>query len=169
MTRKEYLKKLIQVERNKPKKQQTATVDKYPQGYFKEKQCKHCGNIFKPNAPSELYCSEFCRSYAVTENYYKRVYGLSIKEYLDIAERQSFVCAICGQENFPMKDCSTGLLVVDHDHITDEVRGLLCHNCNRALGLLKDNTEVLSSAINYLESVTTNCRNKRSEAVEQMR
>ena len=164
MTRKEYLKKLIQVERNKPKKQQTATADKYPQGYFKEKQCKHCGNIFKPNAPSELYCSEFCRSYAVTENYYKRVYGLSIKEYLDIAERQSFVCAICGQENFPMKDCSTGLLVVDHDHITDEVRGLLCHNCNRALGLLKDNTEVLSSAINYLESVIKELKEKSEES-----
>ena len=47
-------------------------------------------------------------------------------------------------------------LNVDHCHITNKVRGLLCHDCNRALGLLKDNTSILSSAINYLqESATT--------------
>ena len=46
-------------------------------------------------------------------------------------------------------------LVVDHCHATGTVRGLLCHNCNRALGLLHDNTEVLLNAIKYLEGATT--------------
>lgn len=50
-----------------------------------------------------------------------------------------------------MKDCSSGALVVDHDHTTGKVRGLLCHNCNRALGLLQDNKSYLQSAINYLK------------------
>ena len=36
-----------------------------------------------------------------------------------------------------------------------KVRGLLCHNCNRALGLLKDSTEYLENCINYLKRVTT--------------
>ena len=50
---------------------------------------------------------------------------------------------------------NTGVLVVDHDHKTGKVRGLLCHNCNRALGLLKDSTEYLENCISYLKRVTT--------------
>lgn len=155
MTRKEYEKKLLQCERNKPKEKQTAQPDKYPQGCFKEKKCKVCGKSFTPKAPSELSCSEYCRRYAVTEAYYKRNYGITIEEYLDIAERQNYKCAICGRDNFPMKSSSSGLLVVDHDHNTGVVRGLLCHNCNSALGLLQDNPETLEVAIAYLKSVTT--------------
>jgi len=78
MTRKEYEQKLLQCERNLPKAKQTAQPDKYPQGYFKEKACKVCGKAFTPKAPSELSCSEYCRSYAVTEAYYKRTYGITI-------------------------------------------------------------------------------------------
>lgn len=151
MTRKEYLKKLIQTTRNKTKDKQTANASKYPQGFFKKKTCRHCGNEFIPKAPSELYCSETCRKYGVTEAYYKRVYRINIEQYLDIAEKQKYKCAICGQDNFPMKDCSSGALVVDHDHTTGEIRGLLCHNCNRALGLLQDNKSYLQSALNYLK------------------
>ena len=150
MTREEYLKKLMQVQRNPKKSTQTARPNKYPQGHFKKKKCKHCNKEFSPKAPSEMYCSEFCKSYKETERYYMRIYGLTLNEYLDIAEEQNFVCAICGQENFPMKDCSSGTLVVDHKHSTGEVRGLLCHNCNRALGLLKDEPKVLQKAMNYL-------------------
>jgi len=41
-------------------------------------------------------------------------------------------------------------LVVDHCHEGGQVRGLLCHNCNRALGLLKDDVDTLQKAIDYL-------------------
>jgi hypothetical protein len=41
-------------------------------------------------------------------------------------------------------------LVVDHCHASGSVRGLLCHNCNRALGLPKDSDEVLQRAISHL-------------------
>lgn len=46
-------------------------------------------------------------------------------------------------------------LVVDHCHDTGKIRGLLCHNCNRALGLLKDSVHTLESAIDYLEKTGT--------------
>lgn len=45
----------------------------------------------------------------------------------------------------------TEQLVVDHDHSTGEVRDLLCHNCNRALGLLQDSIENTKAALNYLK------------------
>ena len=75
--------------------------------------------------------------------------------FKEIAERQNFVCAICGKENFPMGEHHTGCLVVDHDHKRGIVRGLLCHNCNRALGLFQDKSEIICRAFSYLQSVTT--------------
>ena len=54
-----------------------------------------------------------------------------------------------------MRDIHSGALVVDHDHKTGAVRGLLCHNCNRALGLLQDSKENLMNCLSYLERVTT--------------
>lgn len=156
MNREDYLEKILQLSvRNKSKKKQTATPNKYPQGYFKEKRCKHCGFSFIPQAPSEHYCCDKCKDYGTIEAYYKRTYGITIKDYLDIAEEQGYVCAICGQDNFKMGDFHSGVLVVDHDHQTGKVRGLLCHNCNRALGLLHDDKSALSQALKYLEGATT--------------
>lgn len=57
-------------------------------------------------------------------------------------------------------------LVVDHCHSSGVVRGLLCHNCNRALGLLKDSTRNLESAIRYLEGAETIRKEYTSSEVE---
>lgn len=137
------------------KEQQTSNPTKYPQGYFKEKACKLCGHKFTPQAPSEHYCSDFCKRYAYVNKYYERNYHITLDEYLNLAEKQDFKCALCGQMNFAMKDIHSGALVVDHDHQTGKVRGLLCHNCNRALGLLADNKETINKIIPYLEGATT--------------
>lgn len=49
--------------------------------------------------------------------------------------------------------CFSILLVpyVDHDHLTNRIRGLLCSNCNRGLGLLGDTSENIKNALKYLE------------------
>ena len=59
------------------------------------------------------------------------------------------------REDYLQKTLQIGVLVVDHDHETGKVRGLVCHNCNRALGLLHDDVDNLRRAISYLERVTT--------------
>lgn len=81
------------------------------------------------------------------DQWFKKNYGISIEDYYDILNRQDGKCAICeteaGEERIKR-------LVVDHDHETKKIRELLCHTCNRALGLLKDNVSILEKAIRYL-------------------
>lgn len=132
--------------------EQTATPDKYPQGYFNPKPCRLCGNMFTPKAPSHLYCSQECVDKAYTTAYLKRNYGITADDYDKLLEKQNHKCAICGGEGFVMDTARHKVkLVVDHDHHTGEIRGLLCHNCNRALGLLQDDVETIQHALDYLK------------------
>ena len=78
---------------------------------------------------------------------YKRRYGISIEEYNRLSESQNHACKICGSSDSKR---GNNFLMVDHNHVTGEVRGLLCSNCNAAIGLLGDNISHLQSAINYL-------------------
>lgn len=73
-------------------------------------------------------------------------YGLSVDEYESLLQKQGGVCAICKGQ------CPTGWrLAVDHSHETGKVRGLLCLQCNTALGQFKDSPELLAHAIKYLQ------------------
>lgn len=140
---------------NKPQAEMTARPSLYPQGKFKDKPCKRCGTVFSPQAPSHLYCSQQCADDGWSHNYLKNEYGISKDEYDSLKEEQGSKCAICGGEGFLMKSTHWSKLVVDHCHTTGAVRGLLCHNCNRGLGLFKDSPDALRKAAEYLESATT--------------
>jgi hypothetical protein len=54
---------------------------------------------------------------------------------------------------------------VDHCHTTGNVRGLLCHNCNRGIGLLKELPSNFIKAIKYLESAETILNRSTSETI----
>jgi hypothetical protein len=58
-------------------------------------------------------------------------------------------CKICGTHQATLKRA----LAVDHDHSTGLFRGLLCSNCNSALGLVDENTETIRRLVEYLEAV----------------
>ena len=76
-------------------------------------------------------------------------YGISIEEYEQMNEAQGGLCQICGD---PQGGKHAHMdLFVDHDHETGEVRGLLCHGCNVALGSMRDDPTLLRKAANYLE------------------
>lgn len=98
-------------------------------------------------APSGTQCRP-CVNAKAHESRTERVYGLPAEEYDRLLEFQEGRCAICGN-----KPSGKTRLAVDHDHQTGEVRGLLCageRGCNRALGILHDNLEVVSRARTYL-------------------
>ncbi len=125
------------------------TVTKYPNKYFKDKKCKTCGNIFTPVTPAELYCCVECRG---KNSYYQRTYGFDQKELERMKLAQDNKCAICGSEGFRIgQKGHTEKLAVDHDHKTGRVRALLCHNCNRGLGLFQDSYSLLREAAKYLQ------------------
>jgi hypothetical protein len=82
--------------------------------------------------------------------FYKNIknrYNLSKTEYDKMFNEQESSCKICKTN---IKYLNRGLMV-DHCHITNKVRGLLCNNCNTILGMAKDNIETLKECINYLE------------------
>jgi hypothetical protein len=76
-----------------------------------------------------------------------RKYGIGLKEYDELFITQEGCCAICGTHQTELSRA----LVVDHNHETGEIRGLLCHKCNLTLGYVNDNIRVLVNAIKYLE------------------
>lgn len=80
-----------------------------------------------------------------------RRYGLTLEQYAELLKRQNGVCAICGEPETLVRKGTLCALTIDHDHETGQVRGLLCNNCNRGIGLLKDNPDVLRHAASYLE------------------
>lgn len=84
-----------------------------------------------------------------------RWYGITIKQYELMAKKQKEVCAICSQPETLKRYDKITHLAVDHCHKTGSVRGLLCNNCNRAIGLLKNNPKLLRKAAKYLEKEQT--------------
>lgn len=76
-------------------------------------------------------------------NRLKREYGISLDDYQRMYKEQGGVCAVCGsssEKNFH----------VDHNHKTGEVRGLLCDKCNKALGFVKDDLNIIKRLKRYL-------------------
>ena len=90
------------------------------------------------------------KDYQYNKNWYvnnnlKQNYGLTLEEYNEMLKKQEEKCFICFDSS-PNKNLS-----VDHDHATGAVRKLLCHKCNTALGLLKEDTDIMLRMIDYIK------------------
>lgn len=92
------------------------------------------------------------------QTYLRRKYGLDFEELQQLLNAQSDRCAICLKH---WQNCAPGkssrfekhflqYLYVDHDHVTGRVRGLLCNNCNAALGFFEEDCARLERAKAYL-------------------
>ena len=78
----------------------------------------------------------------------KRVYGIDLNQYNQMFASQGGKCLGCERHQSELKF----KLAVDHCHETGKIRGLLCLNCNAALGNVRDDVEILKSLINYLKN-----------------
>ena len=85
----------------------------------------------------------------------RHAYGITLDEYNVMLEKQGGVCGICKTDNPKGRQSGRGVVkdfYVDHNHETGEVRGLLCNNCNRAIGNFKDDPSIIQKAVLYLRS-----------------
>lgn len=119
------------------------------------KTCNRCGKIKelfefskRSDRPSGIQskCKDCERE--VRRKYYKpheairRKLNISDTEYNQLISESNNCCNICNR--VLDKKC------IDHCHTTNKVRGVLCNNCNTALGLVGDNIQTLESMIKYL-------------------
>ena len=130
------------------------------------KPCAKCGihpRVLSKNKSRACYCKQ-CWSDKANEwnkkNFdhlrnkkYQEKYGITLEDFEAMEKAQNGLCAICFE---PEKE--NQVLSVDHDHKTNKVRGLLCGNCNRGIGNLKDSPAVLYRAIEYLNSYADTSR-----------
>lgn len=106
--------------------------------------CEHCGPVdvrWHKRWVCATKSREDNRKYRQSGKYKSPHHGLTR------SERESFIagklCAICG---------GTSRLVVDHDHQTNRIRGVLCTKCNVSLGNFGDDLAGLMRAVAYLEA-----------------
>lgn len=96
------------------------------------------------------------------KSFLAQAYGITPERYEELLVSQGGVCAICYQpETVKRKAAKESLLCVDHDHVTGEVRQLLCDACNRGLGYFRENPDRLRSAAAYIEKHKPNPGPKR--------
>lgn len=81
--------------------------------------------------------------------------GLTPAAFDALLAGQGGVCAICGGAETAVRHGKVREFCVDHDHADDKVRGVLCSDCNRGLGLFADDPSILRAAAAYLERHAT--------------
>lgn len=114
------------------------------------------GTREKENEYHRQYCRDnrdhrtaYARGYRAEHPGYSRGlvrrYGITQAEFESILSDQGNCCAIC---RVSKDDCR---IVVDHNHATDEMRGILCHGCNVGIGVFCEDPCTTTSAAAYLE------------------
>lgn len=127
------------------------------------KVCLECSGEYSARQKTQKYCSRKCKHKFESKNrvwteeekaannlrsrkrYILSNYGMTYDDYLEFVS--SGVCEICGKN----EEENGRVLSVDHCHSSNQVRGLLCDDCNKGLGMFRDNPELLEKAQNYLK------------------
>ncbi len=108
--------------------------------------CRSCWNTYQSVYRKARYASDAEYRRRIKGKIRTRLYGISEEEYDELRRQQSGVCAIC------LTTPTRNALCVDHNHETGAIRGLLCGNCNGAIGMLKEDPTLFANALQYLRS-----------------
>ena len=100
--------------------------------------CKPCHNAV---ARARAAADPEKRALEQRRSYIKRTYGITVEQYDEMYERQGGKCFICENEEATH---------VDHCHDSGDVRALLCHGCNSAIGLMKEDPDILIAGAMYV-------------------
>lgn len=133
---------------------------KFPNRQYAVRLCRRCGKRFQANGSRHWFCSKECRAAVL----YEAKSVLTQVQYQEVFARQGGRCAICGA-TAPGGPKTHDRLYADHDHTTGRSRGLLCHNCNRGLGLFGDDAQRLLRAAAYVSGLGV--RELLADAVER--
>lgn len=104
----------------------------------KKRYCKACSNDYYSSWRNSKL-EEIRKKDKI--KHYIRKYNFSLDDAEALVENRKGICEIC--QTF-------SLLVVDHCHKTNKVRGLICSSCNSALGYSKEDCEILINLIKYI-------------------
>jgi hypothetical protein len=124
-----------------------AYMKEYHAKWYKENKEKRTAQIteYKKSKPDEW-------RKAIGQKFHLRTrYNITPKQYETKLISQNYCCALCGKD--VADNIRNGIpvaLSVDHCHKSNNIRDLLCHQCNSGLGHFKDNIEILQKAIDYL-------------------
>jgi len=125
--------------------------------------CERCGKpIPVPETGSRRtkYCSAECKKAEMDQRWRERspgfmrqyLYGITPEQWLETWDAQDGKCAICGTDNWGGRHDKPH---ADHCHETGKFRGILCDECNRAIGILHEDPARLRAAAAYLEAAMT--------------
>lgn len=120
-----------------------------PHGEGRRPDCKPCANAKR----RARYATAGGRDISYGQ-VLRREYGLTLAEYGDMLRRQAHRCAICRRPQHSLVSkggTETRRLMVDHDHVTGAIRGLLCHRCNQLVWAIEDNHTTLDAIRQYVE------------------
>jgi hypothetical protein len=113
--------------------------------------CKKCAYIRNNHIRKDPTHKERFKAYRRSNALVNR-YGITLEQYFSISNKQNGKCLICNTIPDPNAEHKQRSLNVDHCHKTGKIRGLLCHLCNRGIGLFKERIDLIEKALHYLKS-----------------
>lgn len=122
---------------------------KQPAGQFRSKNRQMCVPCHRAYHAEYYRKNKAILGQKVRGHYLRARYGMSEDDFQAMVRRQNGRCAICGE--LPTSGRHGGLNI-DHCHKGGSVRGLLCWDCNSAMGKFDDDPEMLERAIAYLRA-----------------
>lgn len=123
----------------------------YSDSSRKDKKHPECVNCHKQRSLEYRARKKTFLNNNAMNRHYVNNYGITQDEFKQKAQQQGHQCKICSIDLSFEKRNSLDKAVMDHDHESGKLRDVLCSGCNKALGLFKDNQDILQNAIAYLK------------------